>query len=155
MRVVLTRASGQLGVYVASTLRQRGHELAAWSGSHFGEYSGVPVTPVDLTRPAAIEAALERDDPEVVVHLAAVSKAEDVRRDPERGRLVNVAATGQLAGWCCKYGRPVVYTSTDLVFDGSRPWNSEEPRGQCWPTAKRSWRVKTRFSSTSVASSCG
>jgi dTDP-4-dehydrorhamnose reductase len=41
---------------------------------------------------------------------------------------VNVVATARLAGWCARAGRKLVYTSTDLVFDGSRgPYREGDP----------------------------
>jgi dTDP-4-dehydrorhamnose reductase len=125
MRVVLTGASGQLGAYLVDRLLGAGHTLIAWSGTDTGRRQGVPLVPVDLTDRAATERALVESDPEVIVHAAALSAADVVRRDPDRGRVVNVAATGHLADWCARHGRRLVFTSTDLVFDGSRPWNRE------------------------------
>jgi dTDP-4-dehydrorhamnose reductase len=86
----------------------------------------VRLLPVELTDPEATDRALRASDPEVVVHAAAVSSAEAVRRDPGRGWAVNVSATERLAAWCAGNGRRLVYTSTDLVFDGSRAWNRED-----------------------------
>ncbi|HEV3168085.1 MAG TPA: SDR family oxidoreductase [Isosphaeraceae bacterium] len=126
MRVVLTGASGQLGAYLVEELVARGHQVTAWSGSSHGERSGIPLVPVDLTDPSATEPALSAVDPDVVVHVAAISAAEAVRRDPERGEAVNVVATERLAQWCARRGRRLVYTSTDLVFDGSKAWNRED-----------------------------
>ena len=121
MRVVLTGASGQLGAYLGARLAAIGHEVFPWSGS-----DGNPgMTPVDLTCPGAIDAALGKALPEVIVHAAAISSIEGVRRDPERGREVNVNATKQLASWCARRDARLLFTSTDLVFDGSTPWFRE------------------------------
>lgn len=122
MRVVLTGASGQLGPYVREALAGAGHEVSAWSGRQ----TGGGLVPVDLADADAVARALADSDPEVIVHAGAVSSAEEVRRDPARGRAVNVGATAQLADWCGRHGRKLVYTSTDLVFDGSKPWRSED-----------------------------
>jgi dTDP-4-dehydrorhamnose reductase len=59
-----------------------------------------------------------------------MSAAEAVRLDPARGRAVNTEATARLADWCARRDRRIVYTSTDLVFDGSRPWSREEDRAE-------------------------
>ncbi len=72
--------------------------------------------------PAALDAA----DPEVVVHAAAWSRADQVYQDQDRAWEINVAATGRLADFCAAQRRRLVFTSTDLVFDGSRPWNRED-----------------------------
>jgi dTDP-4-dehydrorhamnose reductase len=126
MRVLLTGASGQLGAYLVDRLVAAGHDLVAWSGTASGHRGGVPLVSVDLANPGATGHALAAADPGVILHTAAVSTAEAVRRDPARGRIVNVEATGQLAAWCARHGRRMVYTSTDLVFDGSRAWNRED-----------------------------
>jgi dTDP-4-dehydrorhamnose reductase len=126
MRVVLTGASGQLGAYLIEPLRAGGHVVVAWSGQIAAQRLGVELLPVDLTDAEAMRRALAAADPDVVVHAAALSRADDVRRDPARGRAVNVEATGRLADWCAARGRRLVYTSTDLVFAGSRAWNRED-----------------------------
>src|SRR4051812_6476352 len=126
MRVVLTGASGQLGAYLIDRLREEGHVLVAWSGRTVGSRGGVELMPVDLTDTGETTRALAAADPEVIVHAAALSNAEDVRRDPARGWAINVEATNRLAGWCGDRGRRLISTSTDLVFDGSRPWNRED-----------------------------
>lgn len=122
MRVVLTGASGQLGAYLLDALIVAGHDVRAWSGHTERSRDGRVLRPVELTDAAMTARALADDDPDVVVHLAALSAADAVRRDPERGRALNVIATERLAQWCAERGRRLVFTSTDLVFDGSRSW---------------------------------
>lgn len=125
MRVVLTGASGQLGGYVAQRLCKAGYETIAWSGTERGERVGVSLWPVDLTNLGAVERALTEGDPAAIIHAAAVSAIDAVRLDPARARAVNVTATRFLADWCDRHGRRLVYTSTDLVFDGRRGWYAE------------------------------
>src|SRR5437773_341497 len=126
MRVLLTGASGQLGAYLIDRFGAEGHELVAWSGTEPGRRGDVHLLPVDLTDRATIDRAVAAADPDVILHAAAVSTAEAVRRDPERAWKVNVEATGRLSAWCARHGRRIVYVSTDLVFDGSRAWSREE-----------------------------
>jgi dTDP-4-dehydrorhamnose reductase len=145
MRVVLTGASGQLGAYLVERLRVEGLDVAAWSGSERGRRGDVELGPVDLTDGAATIHALEQADPEVVLHAAAVSSAEAVRRDPARARAVNVTATATLADWCRRHDRRLVYTSTDLVFDGSRPWNREDDPAEPILEYGRTKRAAERF----------
>ena len=122
MRVLLTGASGQLGAYLLDALVARGHEVRAWTGVTEGIRGDLALRPVDLTNADATVRQLAADDPEVVIHAAALSAADAVRRDPERGHALNVSATERLAHWCRARGRRLIFTSTDLVFDGSRPW---------------------------------
>ncbi len=126
MRILLTGASGQLGAYLIDTLVRAGHRLVAWSGTDAGRRGDVPLIPVDLADPDATTRALDEAAPEAILHAAAVSSAEAVRRDPARAWRINVEATGLLADWATRHGRRLLFTSTDLVFDGSRPWNRED-----------------------------
>jgi dTDP-4-dehydrorhamnose reductase len=127
MRIVVTGASGRLGSEVVDRLSRDGrHEVLGWSGTARGT-SGEPSSrPVDLGDEPALAEALEEADPEAVIHAGALSSAEAVRRDPGRAYAVNVEATRRLAGWASARGRRLVFTSTDLVFDGSRSWNRED-----------------------------
>ena len=121
MRVLLTGASGQLGSFVVERLLEGGHQVVGWSGREEGERAGVRLDRVELTDRAALARSLEAVDPQGVVHAAAMSTIEGVRREPERAWAVNVSATEAIAAWCAERGRKLVYTSTDLVFDGTRP----------------------------------
>ncbi len=127
MRIVVTGASGRLGSELLDRLARAGrHEVRAWSGTTTGTRGAIALRPVDLADAPAIDRALDEDDPEAILHAGCLSTAEAVRRDPERARAVNVEATRRLAGWAASRGRRLVFTSTDLVFDGSRSWYRED-----------------------------
>lgn len=127
MRIVVTGASGRLGSELLDRLtRASRHEVRAWSGATRGTRAGLVLRPVDLADETAIDRALEEDDPEAILHAGCLSTAEAVRREPERARAVNVEATRRLAGWASARERRLVFTSTDLVFDGSRSWYGED-----------------------------
>jgi dTDP-4-dehydrorhamnose reductase len=73
-----------------------------------------------VTRPFTAEAGL-------VLHAAAWTDVDGAESDPEGARLANVAGTRNVAA----LGAPVVYYSSDYVFDGSKrePYvESDEPR---------------------------
>ena len=125
MRILVTGASGQLGAYLIDRLDGRGHEVVGWSGSAPCVRRGISLKPVDLLDGEATIRALNAADPDAVIHAAAISAAEAVRLDPARASAINVEATARIAAWCDRRGRRLVFTSTDLVFDGSRPWNRE------------------------------
>ncbi len=123
MRVVLTGASGQLGAYLLPCLRKAGHEVFAWCG---------PTTrgllPIDLTDRDGTWNALDLSQPEVVIHAAAMSTAEGVRKNPELARVINVEGTRTIAEWCREHSARFIFTSTDLVFDGTQaPYGEDDP----------------------------
>jgi dTDP-4-dehydrorhamnose reductase len=127
MRILVTGASGQLGSYLAHELLRAGKsELILWSRGTTGSRSGLEIRPVDLADGSALTSALEEADPDLVIHAAAISTADQVRTAPERGWAVNVEGTRRLAAWCGDRGRRLIFTSTDLVFDGARGWYRED-----------------------------
>jgi dTDP-4-dehydrorhamnose reductase len=75
---------------------------------------------LDVTRPLAFEADL-------VLHAAAWTDVDGAEAHPEAAEEVNVAGTRNVVA----LGAPVVYFSTDYVFDGTKrqPYvESDEPR---------------------------
>jgi dTDP-4-dehydrorhamnose reductase len=127
MRILVTGGSGRLGSALLDRLVHDGrHEVVAWSGTTVGVRNGVAIRPVELTDGRRVADALDEADPDAVIHAGALSSAEAVHRDPARGRDVNVEATRRLADWAGSRGRRLVFTSTDLVFDGSRSWYRED-----------------------------
>jgi dTDP-4-dehydrorhamnose reductase len=125
MRILVTGASGRLGAYLLDRLCDSVHEVAGWSGTTSGRRAGIDLRSVDLTDERAVGKALSETDPDVVIHAGAISSAEAVYRDPERGRAVNIAATERLAEWASARKRRLLFTSTDLVFDGLGSWYHE------------------------------
>ncbi|MFO0892243.1 MAG: SDR family oxidoreductase [Isosphaeraceae bacterium] len=127
MRIVVTGSTGQLGHYLVDTLlKEQGHLVFPWGRKPAPDRWGIPARPVELTETGSIERALLEADPELIVHAAAVSSADSVHRDPEGSWAVNVGATRSLVRWCRERGRRLLFTSTDMVFDGERGWYREQ-----------------------------
>jgi dTDP-4-dehydrorhamnose reductase len=61
-----------------------------------------------------------RFQPETVIHCAAMTDVDGCERDPDRAYLVNAIGTWNIACACAHFGCPVVYVSTDYVFDGTK-----------------------------------
>ena len=72
----------------------------------------------DLTDFAKMRAAFERDQPQLVIHCAAMSKTPACEANPELARLNNVEVTRALAGLAADI--PLLFFSTDIVFDGRK-----------------------------------
>jgi len=65
--------------------------------------------------------------PELVLHAGAWTKVDDAEGDPEGARRANVLGTRNVV----ELGSPVVYYSTDYVFDGRKrePYVESDPTG--------------------------
>jgi dTDP-4-dehydrorhamnose reductase len=97
-RVVLTGAGGQLGRALADTFSQ--DELVALRHADW-----------DVTLPAPPMLA-----PDLVLHAAAWTDVDGAESDPQEAAAVNVGGTQNAAS----LGAPLVYYSTDYVFDGRK-----------------------------------
>ncbi|NLT42587.1 MAG: dTDP-4-dehydrorhamnose reductase [Anaerolineae bacterium] len=106
MRVVITGHKGQLG-------RQF---LRAFEGH---EVRGVDVPEHDITDYRAIVDAVVAFEPQLVVHGAAYTNVDGCARDPDLAFRVNALGTQNLAVACQRLCCPMVYISTNEVFDGA------------------------------------
>jgi dTDP-4-dehydrorhamnose reductase len=71
---------------------------------------------LDLTDAAAVCAAFRRDQPQLVIHCAALSNTLVCERDPRAAWCNNFEVTQTLADFAADI--PFILFSTDLVFDG-------------------------------------
>lgn len=108
---------------------QLGRELARLGEGTGGLFPGAPGgfhiaalgrAVLDVTDPRAIEAALDYFRPQAVIHAAALTDVDRCESEPQVALEVNAEATARLARACARRGIPLVYISTDYVFDGAR-----------------------------------
>jgi dTDP-4-dehydrorhamnose reductase len=71
---------------------------------------------LDLTDTPAVRAEFRRQEPYLVIHCAALSKSTECEANPALARKLNVEVTALLAELAADI--PLVFLSTDLVFDG-------------------------------------
>ncbi|MCX6894425.1 MAG: SDR family oxidoreductase [Verrucomicrobia bacterium] len=107
--VWITGAGGLIGNYLVQT--------AAQFASQF-QVVGLTRAQLDLTDYAAVRAEFQHQQPQLVIHCAAMSRSPDCQRDPVLARKLNTEVPSQLAGIALKV--PFVFFSTDLVFDGQK-----------------------------------
>jgi dTDP-4-dehydrorhamnose reductase len=118
VRILLTGSSGYLGHHLAAALRARRIDFvtAARSGGDLG---------LDLDDLDGLEAGIARVRIDGILHAAASSSLAACEADADGALRRNGEATGRLAALA-----PLVFVSTDLVFDGdAAPYRSSaEPR---------------------------
>jgi dTDP-4-dehydrorhamnose reductase len=113
VRVAVTGAAGRLGRALVAAF-----EDAPFAGP-FGPIAWDRAT-FDLDAPDGINAIIERDRPEIVVHAAAWTDVDGCARDPGLALARNGTATGILATACAARGVDLIVVSTNEVFDGRR-----------------------------------
>jgi dTDP-4-dehydrorhamnose reductase len=125
MRLLVTGMSGFLGYALARALAKgadrEGFEVTAVRHQRaVTGFSGHQVG-LDLADPAALRRAMDSLQPQAVIHMAAISQPNLCETAAGRTAAVNIDATATIARWCAEHHCALVFTSTDLVFDGTRP----------------------------------
>jgi len=89
---------------------------------------GVDLSVVNLTDPRDVAEMLDRICPDLVIHTAALSQPNDCETHPEDSRAITVDSTAILGTLCADRAIRMVYTSTDMVFDGTAsPYSEDAP----------------------------
>ena len=136
MKVFVTGVAGQLGHDVMNELEKRGIEAVgsdlapAYSGIADGSaVTRLPYRPLDITDPERTAEVLLTEAPDVVIHCAAWTAVDAAEEEANQGkvRAVNVDGTRNIALACQRLDCPMVYISTDYVFDGQgeTPWSPD------------------------------
>ncbi|HEV3213753.1 MAG TPA: dTDP-4-dehydrorhamnose reductase [Acidimicrobiales bacterium] len=129
MRVLVTGASGQVGTDLVDALEGRvpagGASTALLGGPPVGdgEFAVTAASHGQLAvdDAAAVAAAFEAARPDVVVHLGAYTAVDRAETEPDLAHTVNAIGTANVAAAAERVGAHLVYTSTDYVFDGTKP----------------------------------
>jgi dTDP-4-dehydrorhamnose reductase len=113
MRVAVTGSTGRLGSALVTALGD-----APFTGPR-GPLAWTRAE-LDLDDPAGVAGALDRDQPEVVVHTAAWTDVDGCAREPSVAQRRNGDATGVLAAACAEREIDLLVVSTNEVFPGDR-----------------------------------
>lgn len=123
-RCLITGASGFLGWNLCQ-VAQKAFEVHALAHRHIFDIPGVSVVLADITDREACAETFKQVAPDAVIHAAAIADPNVCQRDPELSRSVNYESSVVLARLCEDAGIPMVFVSTDLVFDGTQGNYSE------------------------------
>ena len=107
MKLLVTGVKGQLGHDIVKECQKRNIEAV-----------GVDVDEMDITNAKQVDRVIKKNKYDVVVHCAAwtaVDKAED---EIDACTKVNVVGTKNIVKVCKELDIPLMYFSTDYVFDG-------------------------------------
>ena len=110
----ITGAGGLIGSYLVQT--------APKLAPHW-PVRGLTRNQLDLLDFRAVRREFRQDQPQLVIHCAAISAIDGAQANPALAHRVNVEITGRLAELAAEI--QFVFFSTDLVFDGRRGNYSE------------------------------
>lgn len=125
-RILITGASGLLGLNLAVEAREAGHTVFGVTGRRRVALDGATMMQADLLD-AAVRAQMWADAaPEWVAHCAALADLDACEKDPALAQALNADLPGVLAAEAKAAGARFVHISTDAVFDGERGDYREE-----------------------------
>ena len=119
-KLLVTGTSGFLGWNLAQQAATQWDVYGTFF-SHPVIIPGVKLFRIDLRDFDALKRLFAQLRPAGVIHTAAQSQPNFCQNYPDDAYAVNVTATLNLAQLCADRSIPFVFTSTDLVFDGTNP----------------------------------
>jgi dTDP-4-dehydrorhamnose reductase len=116
MKVLVTGAKGQLGSDVMAELALRNIEAV-----------GLDIEDMDITNETEVIRVINEVNPTSVIHCAAYVAVDAAEDNEELCRNINAYGTEYIAKMCKKMDIPMMYISTDYVFNGKgdKPWNPD------------------------------
>jgi dTDP-4-dehydrorhamnose reductase len=132
-KVLLTGASGFLGWNIC----KEKNPLYELVGTYFRNQPAdidIQWARINLLETPEISKLIKEVQPDIVVHLAAIANAAFCEEHPALSHHINVYTTIALAEATKLQGIPMIFTSTDLVFNGSSaPYEEDD---FCYPLSQ-------------------
>ncbi|MBU0507813.1 dTDP-4-dehydrorhamnose reductase [bacterium] len=119
-RILITGHKGMLGREIVATAEKLGLETA-----------GIDLPECDITDRAALERAVRDAKPDLIIHAAAFAQVDRCESEPELAYRVNATGTQNVCLAAQPFDIPLLYVSTDYVFDGSKnePYDESDAAG--------------------------
>lgn len=116
-KILVTGSYGMLGQDLCPTLSDNGYDVIETDKDSF-----------DITKPDMVENFISKKTPDIIIHCAAYTNVDGAEEDFMTAELINVKGTENLAKVCAKNNVPLVYISTDYVFDGEKntPYTTDD-----------------------------
>jgi dTDP-4-dehydrorhamnose reductase len=122
--VLITGANGFTGSHLQQVLRDK-YSVIATARSESPE-NGSPVTKMDITDQEEVNRVFDAAKPEVVIHLAAISKPDECESSPAKAYDINTTSVKYLLEAAANLKAHFVFLSTDFVFDGEKGMYTED-----------------------------
>lgn len=121
MKLLVTGAGGMLGQALSACLQSRGHNVIS-----------VPKEKLDVTNYNQCLETIEDLAPDLIIHCGAYTKVDQAESEPNLAYHINGYGTENLAVACNIFETPMLYFSSDYVFDGEQnqpytPWDATRP----------------------------
>lgn len=118
--ILVTGASGLLGVSLISLAREQDREVVGLYHRHPALIDGVKLLQADLRNETEICKIFQKVEPSSVVNCAAATNVDWCEDHPGDAHVLNVILPSTIAEITSRSGARLLHVSTDSVFDGRR-----------------------------------
>ncbi|MCD7839147.1 MAG: dTDP-4-dehydrorhamnose reductase [Erysipelotrichaceae bacterium] len=114
MKVLVTGVKGQLGYDIVEALKEVDIEAI-----------GVDIDDMDITDASSVDTFITQANVDAVIHCAAWTAVDQAEEEVDKCRKVNRDGTANIVKVCQKLDLPLMYFSTDYIFNGhgETPWD--------------------------------
>jgi dTDP-4-dehydrorhamnose reductase len=116
-KVLVTGSSGLLGANLVRYYAPKS-ETTGWYATNPIKIDSARIEKIDITDHQSVSMALERIQPDIIVHCAAATNVEWCEQNPVQAKAINETATEFLATKALDLDAKFVFISSDSVFDG-------------------------------------
>lgn len=118
-KLLISGISGFLGWHI-SQMEQEDWDITGLYHQHKSNLPKLKTQALDLCDEAATMRLLKKLKPDAILHMAALSNPNFCEENPGLSQEVNVESTVRLSEYAQHEKIPFLFTSTDLVFDGTK-----------------------------------
>jgi dTDP-4-dehydrorhamnose reductase len=131
MKIFITGANGLLGQHlVKKLLDETTHQIIATGKTEYRlviHDSRLQYFLLDITDGMAVNSLFEKLQPNIIIHCAALTQADECELNPIKAWNINVTATRFIVDAAKKVNAFLIFLSTDFVFDGMNgPYKEED-----------------------------
>lgn len=116
--MLITGASGLLGLNLSLLAQDLGHEVVGFVHSHPLQGTPFSIRVVDLLDTPSALKAVEESKPDAIIHCAALADLGKAEESPSLAQELNVDVPGMISEAASNWNIPLIHISTDAVFDG-------------------------------------
>ncbi len=128
-KILVTGSSGMLGTSLAEELSKDCNIIGLdvkprAEHQRISSFIECDITDRDKTVNSIVSAK-----PNLIIHAAAWTDVDGCEREPDKAKRINQEGTGNVATSASELGIPLIYISTDFVFDGDKenPYTENDP----------------------------
>lgn len=130
-KVLVTGAKGQLGHKIRQVLGDGSQESGNYANPPTPNYQLILTDSdnMDITDKLQVHKVIKLERPDFIIHGAAYTAVDKAEENVELCRKVNALGTKNIAECAKEFDVPVIYISTDYVFDGKKksPYTETDP----------------------------